>query len=130
MGLRTKRRANRATHVVAFGDGLCTLACKRHAEQFTRRPPAFAYEIRNLSGFMCAEASDAELRDALQLATYERRAELRDLAARFETVRRRDIDAAVQKILARGLSRAGADPPSEHEDRPPELDTPRVEDAS
>jgi hypothetical protein len=130
MGLATKRTSNRATHVVILGDGLSTLACRRHAEMLTAGSAAFAFETSSLPGLMFGEMSDNELRNALQIATYERRAELREATRRFDQVRRRDIESAVLDIFRRGVEAVALSPPIPDEDRSPELEPPRTESAS
>src|SRR5262249_17042436 len=107
LGLGTKRRANRATHVVVLGDGLTTLTCARHFRQIVDDEgggAAFGYEIGGLGGFACNEGSDSELRDALQRATYERRRELRDTVDWFRRVRKDEIFEAVNDVLRRGVN--------------------------
>jgi hypothetical protein len=121
MGLATKRRANRATHVLTMGDGLQTLVCDRHARMTTQHGANFAVPIP--AGLMCAELSDPDLRDALQLASYERRHELTDAIRHFETIQRNGIFEAVSEILRRGVNAVGLPPPQD-EERSPELEPP------
>lgn len=77
MGGAVERLANRATHVANYGDGLATLVCGMHADLVVKGA-GWVFEIDGLPGFRCAELSDMETRNALQVATYDRRQADRD----------------------------------------------------
>jgi hypothetical protein len=120
MGLATKRRANRATHVLTFGDGLQTLVCTRHA-QMSAHGANFAWELP--ASLLYDDVPDPDLREALRQASFQRRDELRELVRPFEQIRKQQLFEIVSEIPTRGLEVAGLPPPDQQE-RSPELEPP------